>query len=123
MDENIVEEKSESSKSLEGLIIFLHIVSLMMLIIGVYLLLTNHGSSSNSSSMSYGMQTLTDSLPYIEFGMIVIMSLISIVVASIVLKDAPILSLFLFIIGIGMPIIFWYFTFGIPQPQIIPVSH
>ena len=121
MDENIVEEKSESSKSLEGLIIFLHIVPLMMLIIGVYMLLTNSGASS--SSISSGMQRSTESLPYIEFGMIVIISLISIVVAFIVLKDAPILSLFLFIIGIGMPIICWYFTFSISQPQIIPVSH
>lgn len=121
MDENIVEEKSESSKSLEGLIIFLHIVSLMMLIIGVYMLLTNSGASS--SSISSGMQTLTDALPYIEFGMIVIMSLISLVVAFIVRKDAPILALFLLIIGIVMPIVFWYFTIGMPQPQIIPVSH
>lgn len=113
----------EKSNNLEGLHVFLRIASLVLLIIGVYLLLTNHGSSSNSSSMSYGMQTLTDSLPYIEFGMIVIMSLISLVVSFIVRKDALILALFLLIIGISMPIIFWYFTFGIPQPQIIPVSH
>ena len=113
----------EKSNNLEGLHVFLHIASLVLLIIGVYLLLTNHGSSSNSSSMSYGMQTLTDSLPYIEFGMIVIISLISLVVSFIVRKDALILALVLLIIGIGMPIIFWYFTFGIPQPRIIPVSH
>lgn len=120
MDENIFEEKSEKSQFLERLSICLRIISILSLIIGVYLLLTNSGSSSNS--ISPGMQKLTESLPYIEFGMIIIMSLISLVVSFIVRKDAPILALFLLIIGIGMPIIFWYFTIGTPQPQIIPVS-
>lgn len=111
----------EKSNNLEGLHVFLHIASLVLLIIGVYLLLTNSGSSSNSISL--GMQTLTDSLPYIEFGMIVIMSLISLVVSFIVRKDALILALVLLIIGISLPIVAWLSVSSVPQIQIVPVSH
>lgn len=113
-------EQHQTNQNQDEHISWLRCIPIILMIIGLILMLTDN---SQPSSMSYGMQTLTDALPYIEFGMIVIISLISLVVAFIVRKDAPILAIFLLIIAIVMPIIFWYFNFGIPQPQIIPVSH
>ena len=114
----MIEEQTNSKQN--GLVTWLRLIPIILMVVGLILMLTDN---SQPSSMSYGMQTLTDALPYIEFGMIVIISLISLVVSFIVRKDALILALFLLIIGIVMPIIFWYFTIGMPQPQIIPVSH
>ena len=123
MDETIFEERSEKSQFLERLSICLRIIAVVSLVVGVYLLLTNSVSSSNSSSMSYGMQQLTDIVPYLIFGVISIISLICLVVAFVVRKYAPILALFLLVCGISMPIVAWLYVAGQSQIQIVPVSH
>lgn len=122
MDENIIEEKTEKSQFSERLSICLRIIALISFIIGVYLLLTNPGTSSNSASISPGMQALIDNAPMIEFGMAGLISLICLIVAFITRKDAPKLALVILIIGIAIPLIVWYIHISFPQPQLIPVS-
>lgn len=81
MKENLIEEKSEKSQFLERLSICLRIIAVVSLIIGVYILLTNQGTSSNT--ISPGMQTLIDNMPLIEYGMAGLISLICLIVAFI----------------------------------------
>lgn len=119
MDENIIEEKSEKSQFLEGLHIFLRIIAIISLIIGVYILLTNSGTSSNS--ISPGMQTIIDNMDLIEYGMAGFISLICLIVAFIARKDSPKLALVIFIAGIAVPLIVWYLHISFPQTRIVPV--
>ena len=119
MDENIIEEKSEKSQSLEGLHIFLRIIAIISLIIGVYMLLTNSGTSSNS--ISPGIQTIIDNMDLIEYGMAGLISLICLIVAFIARKDSPKFALIVLIIGIAIPLIVWYLNISFPQPRIVPV--
>lgn len=115
-------EKSEKSQFLERLSICLRIIALISFIIGVYLLLTNPGTSSNSTSINPGMQTLIDNMPLIEYGMAGLISIICLIVAFITRKDAPKFALVVLIIGIAIPLIVWYIHISFPQPRIIPVS-
>lgn len=117
MDENLIEEKSEKSRFLEGLSICLRIIAIVSLIIGVYLLLMN----PSSNSISPGMQTLIDNIPLIEYGMAGLISLICLIVAFITRKDAPKFALIVLIIGIAIPLIVWYLHISFPQPRIVPV--
>ena len=119
MDENLINEKSEKSQFLETLSICLRIIAIVSLIIGVYLLLTNSGTSSNS--ISPGMQTLIDNIPLIEYGMAGLISLICLIVAFITRKDAPKFALIVLIIGIAIPLIVWYLHISFPQSRIVPV--
>ena len=118
MDENIIEEKSEKSQFLERLSICLRIIAIVSLIIGVYLLLTNQGTSSNS--ISPGMQMLIDNIPLIEYGMAGLISLICLIVAFIARKDAPKFALIFLIAGIAIPLIVWYLHISFPQPRLVP---
>lgn len=120
MDENIIEERPEKSQSLEGLHIFLRIIAIVSLIIGVYMLLTNQGASSNA--ISPGMQALIDNMPLIENGMAALISLICLVLAFITRKEAPKLAIFFLIAGITVPLIVWYLHISFPQPRIVPIS-
>ena len=113
MEENLIEEKSEKSKflDLKGLRIWLRIIAIILLLIGVYMLLTNQGTSSHS--INPGMQKLIDYMPIIEFGMSLLIGLICLTVATITLKkDEPKLAIFFFIAGIGIPLIVWYLNVG-----------
>lgn len=121
MDENIIEEKSENPKFLEGLHIFLRIIAIISLIIGVYILLTNSGTSSNS--ISPGMQTIIDNMDLIEYGMAGFISLICLIVAFIARKDSPKLALVILIAGIAVPLIVWYLHISFPQPRIVPTPN
>ena len=123
MDENIIEEKSEKSQSLEELHIFLRIIAVMLFLIGAYFLLTNPSTNSNSASISPGMQTLIDNIPLIEYGMAGLISLICLIVAFITRKDAPKFALIVLIIGIAIPLIVWYLHISFPQPRIIPTPN
>lgn len=116
-----MEEKPEKSQSLNELHVFLRIIAIISFIIGAYLLLTNPSTSSNSTSISPGMQTLIDSVPMIEFGMAGLISLVCLIVAFITRKDAPKFALIVLIIGIAIPLIVWYLHISFPQPRIIPV--
>lgn len=119
MDENIIEEKTEKSQFLERLSICLRIIAIVSLIIGVYMLLTNQGTNSNS--ISPGMQTLIDNMPLIEYGMAGLISIICLIVAFITRKDAPKFALIVLIAGIAIPLIVWYLHISFPQPRIVPV--
>lgn len=121
MNENIIEEKSEKSQFLEGLHIFLRIIAIISLIIGVYMLLTNSGTSSNSISL--GMQTIIDNMDLIEYGMAGFISLICLIVAFIARKDSPKLTLVILIAGIAVPLIVWYLHISFPQPRIVPTPN
>lgn len=123
MDENIIEEKSEKSQFLEGLHIFLRIIAIISLIIGVYMLLTNSGTSSNSNSISSGMQTIINNMDLIEYGMAGFISLICLIVAFITRKDSPKLALVILIAGIAVPLIVWYLHISFPQPHIVPTPN
>lgn len=118
MDENIIEEKSEKSQFLERLSICLRIIAIVSLIIGVYLLLTNQGTSSNS--ISPGWQTLIDNMDLIEYGMAGFISLICLIVAFIARKDSPKLALVILIIGVAIPFFVWYLHISFPQPRLVP---
>lgn len=122
MEENLIEEKTEKSQFLEQLSICLRIIALISFIIGVYLLLTNPSTSSNSTATSSGMQTLIDNMPLIEYGMAGLISLICLIVAFIAQKEAPKLAIFFLIAGIAVPLIVWYLHISFPQPRIIPIS-
>lgn len=115
MEENLIDEKTEKSQFLERLSICLRIVAIVSLLIGAYLLLTNPGTSSDSASISSGMQTLIDSAPIIEFGMTVIVGLVLLTLAFINRKDSPKLALFYLAIGIGLPLLIWFLGHSIPQ--------
>lgn len=106
MEENLIEEKSEKSQFLERLSICLRIVAIVLLLVGAYLLVTNTGS--NSTSISPGMQTLTDNAPMIEFGMTVIVGLVLLILAFVNRKESPKLALFYLAIGIGLPLLIWF---------------
>lgn len=121
MDENIIEEKSENPKFLEGLHIFLRIITIISLIIGVYMLLTNSGTSSNS--ISPGMQTIIDNMDLIEYGMAGLISLICLIVAFIARQDSPKLALVILIAGIAVPLIVWYLHISFPQPHLVPTPN
>lgn len=121
MDENIIEEKSEKSQSLEELHIFLRIIAVMLFLIGAYFLLTNPSTNSNSASISPVMQTLIDNIPLIEYGMAGFISLICLIVAFIARKDSPKLALVILIAGIAVPLIVWYLHISFPQPHLVPV--
>lgn len=123
MDENIIEEKSENPKFLEGLHIFLRIIAIISLIIGVYLLLMNPSTNSNSASISPGMQTLIDNMDLIEYGMAGFISLICLIVAFIARKDSPKLALVILIAGIAVPLIVWYLHISFPQPHLVPTPN
>ena len=118
MDENIIEEKSEKSQFLERLSICLRIIAIVSLIIGVYLLLTNQGTSS--TSINPGMQTIIDNMDLIEYGMAGFISLICLIVAFIARKDSPKLALVILIAGIAVPLIVWYLHISFPQPHLVP---
>lgn len=118
MEENIIAEKSEKSQFLEGLSICLRIIAVVFLLIGVYMLLTNQGTSSNA--ISPGMQTLIDNMPLIEYGMAGLISLICLIVAFIARKDSPKLALVILIIGIAIPLLVWYLHISFPQPRLVP---
>lgn len=113
MDENLIEEKSEKSQSLDELHIFLCITAIILFLVGAYLLLTNTGS--NSASISPGMQTLINSAPMIEFGMTVIVGLVLLLLAFVNRKESPKLALFYLVIGIGLPLLIWFLGSLIPQ--------
>lgn len=119
MEENLINKKSEKSKFLEGLSICLRIIAIVSLIIGVYLLLTNQGTSSNS--ISPGMQTIIDNMDLIEYGMAGLISIVCLIVAFINRKDSPKLALVIFLIGIAVPLIVWYLHISFPQPRLVPV--
>lgn len=121
MDENTIVEKNKKSQSLEELHIFLRIITVMLFLIGAYLLLTNQGTSSNS--ISPGWQTLIDNMDLIEYGMAGFISLICLIVAFIARKDAPKFALIVLIIGIAIPLIVWYLHISFPQPHIVPVPN
>lgn len=121
MDENLINEKSEKSQFLEGLSICLRIIAIVSLIIGVYMLLTNSGTSSNS--ISPGMQTLIDNMPLIEYGMAGIISLICLIVAFIARKDSPRLALVILIMGIAIPLFVWYVHSAFPQTRFVPTPN
>lgn len=118
MEENLINKKSEKSKFLEGLSICLRIIAIVSLIIGVYLLLTNQGTSSNS--ISPGMQTIIDNMGLIEYGMAGLISIVCLIVAFINRKDAPKFALIVLIIGIAIPLIVWYLHISFPQPRLVP---
>lgn len=118
-----MEETTEKSRSLEGLYIFLRIVGIISFIVGAYLLLTSTYSGTSSTSISSGWQTLADNIQYIEFGMIVSVSLVCLIVAFALRKDSKRLAIFFIILGLSLPLLAWLLTISIPQPQIIPVSH
>ena len=117
MDKNIIEEKSEKSQFLERLSICLRIIAIVSLIIGVYLLLTNQGTSSNS--ISPGWQTLIDNMDLIEYGMAGFISLICLIVAFIAKKDSPRLALVILIIGIAIPFFVWYINSFFTQTHLL----
>ncbi len=120
MDENLIEEKSEKSQSLEELHMFLRIIAVVLFLIGAYFLLTNTGSNTASiSSISPGMQKLIDSMPYIEFGILAIISLICLIVAFIVCKDSPVMALILLAVGIGALLLVWFVGNSISQTGFI----
>ena len=121
MDENLIKEKSEKPQFLERLSICLRIIAIVSLIIGVYLLLTNQGTSSNS--ISPGWQTLIDNMDLIEYGMAGFISLICLIVAFIARKDSPKLALVILIIGIAIPFFVWYINSVFPQPHLIPTPN
>lgn len=121
MVENIIEEKSKKSQSLEELHIFLRIIAIISLIIGVYLLLMNPGTSSNS--ISPGIQTIIDNMDLIEYGMAGFISLICLIVAFIARKDSPKLALVILIAGIAVPLIVWYLHISFPQPHLVPTPN
>lgn len=121
MDENIIEEKSEKSKflDLEGLRIWLRIIAIISLLIGVCMLLTNHGTSS--TSISPETQTLISYMSVIEIGMSIPIGLISLAVAVINLKkDKPKLAIFFLIAGIAFPLLVWYLNVGFLPIHFIP---
>lgn len=120
MEENTIVEKSEKSQFLEGLHIFLRIIAIISLIIGVYMLLTNSDTNSNSNSISSGMQTIIDNMDLIEYGMAGFISLICLIVAFIARKDSPKLALVILIAGIAVPLIVWYLHISFPQPHLVP---
>lgn len=115
MEENIIEEKTEKSQYLEWLSIVLPIIAIVSLLIGAYLLLTNPNTSSNSTSISSGMQTLINNAPMIEFGMTVVVGLVLLILAFINRKESPKLALFYLAIGIGLPLLIWFLGSLIPQ--------
>ena len=119
MEENTIVEKNKKSQSLERLHIFLHIIAIISLIIGVYMLLTNSGTSSNSISPE--MQTIIDNMDLIEYGIAGLISLMCLIVAFITRKDAPKFALIVLIIGIAIPLIVWYLHISFPQSRIVPV--
>ena len=121
MEENTIVEKNKKSQSLEGLHIFLRIIAIISLIIGVYMLLTNSGTSSNS--ISPGMQTIIDNMDLIEYGMAGFISLICLIVAFIARKDSPKLALVILIAGIAVPLIVWYLHISFPQPHLVPTPN
>lgn len=121
MEENLIEEKTEKSQFLERLSICLRIIAIISFIIGAYLLLTNPSTSSNSASISPGMQTLIDNMPLIEYGMAGLISLVCLIVAFIARKESPKLALVILIIGIAIPLIVWYLHISFPQPHLAPV--
>ena len=121
MDENIINEKPKKPQFLETLSICLRIIAIVSLIIGVYMLLTNQGTSSNS--ISPGMQTLIDNMPLIEYGMAGIISLICLIVAFVIRKDAPKFAIFCLIAGIAVPLIVWYLHMSFPQPHLVPTPN
>lgn len=118
MDENLINEKSEKSQFLETLSICLRIIAIVSPIIGVYLLLTNSGTSSNS--ISPGMQTIIDNMDLIEYGMAGLISLICLIIAFIARKDSPKLALIILIMGVAIPLIVWYLHISFPQPRLVP---
>lgn len=124
MNENLIEEKSEKSQSLEELHIFLCITAIILFLVGAYLLLTNTGSNSASiSSISPGMQTIIDNMDLIEYGMAGFISLICLIVAFIARKDSPKLALIILIAGIAVPLIVWYLNISFPQPHLVPTPN
>lgn len=123
MDENIIEEKSKKSQSLEELHIFLRIIAVMLFLIGAYFLLTNPSTNSNSTSINPGMQTIIDNMDLIEYGMAGFISLICLIVAFIARKDSPKLALVILIAGIAVPLIVWYLHISFPQPHLVPTPN
>ena len=121
MEENTIVEKNEKSQSLETLSICLRIIAIVSLIIGVYLLLTNSGTSSNS--ISPGMQTIIDNMDLIEYGMAGLISLICLIIAFIARKDSPKLALIILIMGVAIPLIVWYLHISFPQPRLVPTPN
>lgn len=121
MEDNLIEEKSEKSQFLEGLSICLRIIAVISFIIGVYLLLTNQGTSSNS--ISPGMQTIIDNMDLIEYGIAGLISLVCLIVAFTTRKDAPKLALIILIMGIAIPLIVWYLHISFPHPRLVPTPN
>ena len=99
-----MEEQTKKSQFLERLSICLRIIALISFIIGVYLLLTNPNTSSNSTSISPEMQTFINNMPYMGFGMSVIISLIMFILAFIDRKESPKLALILLAIGFSQAV-------------------
>lgn len=112
----IIEEKSNN---LEKLSICLRLISIVSIIIGLCLMLTNPNTNSNSTSISPGLQMMIDNMPIIEFVMLTIMSLIFLILAFITRKT-PILAIIFLIIAIGTPLVAWIITSHIPQTSLIP---
>lgn len=120
MDENLIEEKTAKSQSLEELHIFLSIISIILFLVGAYLMLTNPSTNPNSTSIRPGMQTIIDNMDLIEYGMAGFISLICLTVAFIARKDSPKLALVILIAGIAVPLIVWYLHISFPQPHLVP---
>lgn len=121
MDENLINENSEKSKFLERLHIFLRIIAIVSLIVGVYLLLTNSGTSSNS--ISPGMQVLIDNSSYIEIGMSALVSLVLLILAIINWKETKPVAIIYLIVAIAIPLLTWFFTNSLAQPRIVPTPN
>ena len=110
----------EKSNNLEILHAFLRITSIICFTIGLYMIMTNPNTSSNTNSISPGLQIMIDKMPIIEFVMLTIMSLMCLILAFMTRKT-PHLAIVFLIIAIGVPLIAWLITNNISQTRLIPV--
>ena len=119
-----VNQKQETNQKSERLSSLLSLASVILIAVFLIRLLTSDSQSTQSSSrISSGMRTLTEIMPYIVSGAMVICSLICLSVTYVVRKESKQSAVFFVVIALILILFAWLAANSVSQVQIVPVSH
>lgn len=117
-------EKRDTNQKPERLSSLLSLTPIILIAIFIIRLITSDSQSTQSSSrISSGMRTLTEIMPYIVSGAIVICSLICLSVTYVVRKESKQSAVFFVVIALILILFAWLAANSVSQVQIVPVSH
>lgn len=117
-------KKPETSKKPDILNSLLSLTPVILIAIFLIRLLTGDSQPTHSSDrMSSGMRTLTEIMPYIVSGAMIIGSLICLSVTYVIRKESKQSAVFFVVVALILILFAWFAANSVSQVQIVPVSH